>query len=148
MYWQKRFDREDPNANLEKLIKEIFEENKGIYGYRRIQLTLKELGMKVNQKKIRRIVRKLGLKGMKFTHKSRKYNSYKGTIGRIAKNLIHRRFYTSIPHQKLTIDTSEFKYYEPDQNGKPVIKKLYLDPFLDMYNGEILSYRISKAPNA
>lgn len=148
MYWQKRFDREDPNANLEKLIKEIFEENKGNYGYRRIQLALKERGMKVNQKKIRRIMRKLGLKGTKFTHKSRKYNSYKGTIGRIAKNLIHRRFYTSIPHQKLTTDTSEFKYYEPDQNGKPVIKKLYLDPFLDMYNGEILSYRISKTPNA
>ncbi len=51
MYWQKRFDREDPNANLEKLIKEIFEENKGNYGYRRIQLALKERGMKVNQKK-------------------------------------------------------------------------------------------------
>lgn len=28
------------------------------------------------------------------------------------------------------------------------IKKLYLDPFLDMFNGEILSYGISKAPSA
>ena len=29
-----------------------------------------------------------------------------------------------------------------------IIKKLYLDPFMDMYNGEILSYGISKSPSA
>ncbi len=28
------------------------------------------------------------------------------------------------------------------------IKKLYLDPFLDMFNGEILSYSISQVPSA
>lgn len=93
-------------------------------------------------------MRKLGLKCTKFTHKSRKYNSYKETIGRLAKNRIHHRFYTSIPHQKITTDTSEFKYYEGDNSEKVSIKKLYLDPFLDMYNGEVLSYRISKQPNA
>ncbi|MBK2003293.1 IS3 family transposase, partial [Listeria ivanovii subsp. londoniensis] len=39
-------------------------------------------------------------------------------------------------------------YYERDKNKQLVIKKLYLDPFLDMFNGEILSYRISERPNA
>ncbi len=29
-----------------------------------------------------------------------------------------------------------------------MIKKAYLDPYLDMFNGEILSYRLSKNPNA
>jgi transposase InsO family protein len=29
-----------------------------------------------------------------------------------------------------------------------VIKKLYLDPFLDMFNGEILSYSITQIPSA
>lgn len=29
-----------------------------------------------------------------------------------------------------------------------IIKKLYFDPFMDMYNGEILSYSISKQPPA
>ena len=28
------------------------------------------------------------------------------------------------------------------------IKKLYLDPFLDMFNGEVLSYSISKSPSS
>ncbi|HBI2078054.1 TPA: IS3 family transposase [Enterococcus faecalis] len=148
MYWQKRFDRENPNEELEILINKIFEENNGNYGYRRIQYALMERGLKVNQKKIRRIMRKLGLKSVKFTQKSRKYNSYKGTVGQLAKNRIHRRFYTSIPHQKITTDTTEFKYYKREKNGKTSIKKLYLDPFLDMFNGEIISYRISKNPNA
>ncbi|MGX6994313.1 hypothetical protein [Vagococcus penaei] len=30
----------------------------------------------------------------------------------LAKNRIHRRFHTSIPHQKFTTDMAEFKYYE------------------------------------
>ncbi len=57
----------------------------------------------------------------------------------MAKNRIHRRFKTNVVHQKITTDTTEFKYYEFDDKGKMIIKKLYLDPFMDMYNGEILS---------
>ncbi|MFC3632464.1 IS3 family transposase [Enterococcus rivorum] len=148
MYWQKRLNRENPEEKLEETIKKIFEENNGNYGYRRIQIALNQLGLKVNQKKIRRIMRKLGLKGLKFTRKSRKYSSYKGTVGRVAKNLIHRRFVTTVPHQKITTDTSEFKYYEQGENGNPVIRKLYLDAFLDLFNGEILSYRMAEKPTA
>lgn len=44
-----------------------------------------------------------------FTKKSRKYNSYKGTVGKITKNLICLRFKTSVPHQKITTYTTEFK---------------------------------------
>ena len=68
----------------------------------------------------------------------------KGNVGKIAPNRINRRFNTSVPHQKITTDTTEFKYYEIDNKGRMVIKKLYLDPFLDMFNGEVLSYGISK----
>lgn len=93
-------------------------------------------------------MRKLGLKGTKFIRKSRKYNSYKGSVGYGEKKRLHRRFYTLVPHQKLTTDTSEFKYYERNQSGNIQLKKLYLDSFLDLFNGEILSYCISKQPNA
>lgn len=102
----------------------------------------------VNKKKVQRIVQKLNLQVTSFTHKSRKYNSYKGKIGKIAQNRINRRFHTSISHQKITTDTSEFKYYQVDEKGKMTIKKLYLDPFMDMFNGEILSFAISQKPCA
>ncbi len=49
-----------------------------------------------------------------------------------------RRFKTNIPHQKITTDTTEFKYYEVDSKGHMTTHKLYLDPFLDMCNGELL----------
>lgn len=60
------------------------------------------------------------------------------------KNRIHRRFYTSVCHQKITTDTPEFKYFEVDTNGVIRQKKLYLDPFMDLYNSEILSYKVSE----
>ncbi len=44
--------------------------------------------------------------------------------------------------RKIATDTSEFKYYEVDKSGNMQVKKLYLNPFLDMFNGEIISYSI------
>ncbi|MEG3007486.1 MAG: IS3 family transposase, partial [Oscillospiraceae bacterium] len=105
-------------------------------------------GIKINKKKVQRLVQKLGLQVKSYTRKSRKYSSYKGVVGRIAKNRVNRRFNTSIVHQKITTDTTEFKYYEFDNNGIIVTKKMYLDPFLDMFNGEIISYSITKTPSA
>ena len=71
-----------------------------------------------------RIVQKLNLQVTSFTRKSRKYSSYKGKVGKISPNRMNRRFNTNIPHQKITTDTSEFKYYEVDQKGRMLIKKL------------------------
>ncbi|TKW60355.1 MAG: IS3 family transposase, partial [Gemella sp.] len=146
MYWQKRFDRVNPDKEIEEKILEIRKNNKD-YGYRRIYGALRNLGYIINKKKVQRIIQKLGLQVTSFTRKSRKYNSYKGKIGKTAKNRIRRRFNTNIPHQKITTDTTEFKYYEVSERGKLVVKKLYLDPFMDMYNSEILSYSLSTQPN-
>lgn len=148
MYWQKRFDEPSPDEEIERLIKEIVDKHKGNYGYRRIDMELRKRGYIVNHKKILRITNKLGITCKSYTRKSRKMSTYKGTIGKIAKNLIQRRFHTNIPYQKLTTDTTEFKYYTIDSNGKMIIKKAYLDPFMDLFNGEILSFRVSEKPNA
>ncbi|MBP3817309.1 MAG: IS3 family transposase [Butyrivibrio sp.] len=146
MYWQKRFDRENPDKVLEETILAIRECNKD-YGYRRIVGELHNQGIKVNKKKVQRIMQKLGLQVTSFTRKSRKYSSYKGKVGTVAPNRIKRRFNTHIPHQKITTDTTELKYYEVDTKGHMTMHKLYLDPFMDMCNGEILSFGIDKHPS-
>jgi transposase InsO family protein len=46
------------------------------------------------------------------------------------------------------IEVSRNTYFETDTNGIIRQKKLYLDPFMDLYNNEILSYRVSERPNA
>ena len=147
MYWQKRFDREDPDAELLQIMRDIREEHKD-YGYRRIHGELRKQGIEVNKKRVHRIVQKYGMQVTSFTRKSRRFSTYKGVVGRIAPNRVNRRFNTSVPHQKITTDTTEFKYYEPDDKGRVSIKKLYLDPFMDMWNLEILSYGISDRPSA
>ena len=126
MYWQKRFDRENPDKELEEKILEIRENNKD-YGYRRIWGELMNQGFKINKKKVQRIIQKLNLQVTSFTRKSRKYTSYKGKVGTVAPNRIHRRFKTHIPYQKITTDTTEFKYYEVDAKGHMTMHKCYLD---------------------
>ncbi len=102
----------------------------------------------LTKRKCKGLCRSMVFQVTSYIRKNRRYNSYKGKVGRIALNKIHRRFRTTIPHQKITTDTTEFKYYEVDEKGHMVIKNLYLDPFLDMFNREILSCGISKTPSA
>ncbi|WP_240403163.1 IS3 family transposase, partial [Lactobacillus iners] len=118
------------------------------YGYRRVVGELRNQGYCVTKKKVQRIMQKLALQVTSFTRKSRKYSSYKGKVGTVAPNRIRRRFNTYIPHQKITTDTTEFKYYEINAKGQMTMHKLYLDPFMDMCNCEIISYGIDRHPSA
>ena len=80
MYWQKRFDRENPDQEIEEKILGIRKEHKD-YRYRRIFGELRNQGYSINKKKVQRIVQKLGLQVMSYTRKSRKYSSYRGKVG-------------------------------------------------------------------
>ncbi len=79
---------------------------------------------------------KIGLKPIK--RKRRKYSSYKGTVGKIANNLINRDFKADKPNEKWYTDVTEFNL-----RGE----KCYLSPILDGYNQEIISYNTSTSPN-
>ncbi len=76
-----------------------------------------------------------------FNRQKRKYNSYKGTVGRIAANRLHRRFKTDRPYQKLVADVSEFRYGSMSQS-----ERVYLEPILDLFSGEVLAFNISNHP--
>ena len=117
-------------------IREIFEDAKTNYGYRRVTLELKNDGSKVNHKKVKRLMSKMGLFGKRM--KKRRYNSYEGVIGKVAGNLIKRDFESDTPMKKCFTDVTEFRIGD---------EKLYLSPTLDAYNREIVGYSISKRPN-
>lgn len=129
--------QEDPNEAWKALILEIFEKHEGRYGYRRIHTELKALGHKINHKKVQRIMMEINLKCVKFVRKSR-YKSYKGTVGKVAKNRLNRRFNTPYALQKLVTDVTEFKCTNNE--------KLYLSPIMDLFNGEIIGFSMSKRP--
>ena len=121
------------DKELEDLIQAIFEEHKERYGYRRITIELRARGYKVNHKRVLRIMRQLGLQCLKFTNRSRRYNSYKGPVGKVAKNKINLRFMTPHPLQKLVTDITEFKCLNDE--------KLYLSPIMDLYNQALVLHK-------
>ena len=135
-YTLSKADKDDKNKEIITKIKEIFINNKERYDYRRITLELRNQGYNVNHKKVYRIMVKLGLKSLK--RNKRKYSSYKGTVGKIADNLIKRNFNSDKPNEKWYTDVTEFNL-----RGE----KCYLSPILDRFNGEIISYNTSKSPN-
>ncbi|RDW16445.1 IS3 family transposase [Oceanobacillus chungangensis] len=137
-YHVKSFGRKDSDKELKEIIIDLFKKFHERYGNKRITNELKKLGHQINHKKVYRIMRELGLKCVKFMRKSRKYNSYKGKVGKVAKNRLSRRFSTPIPLQKLVTDITEFKCLGEE--------KLYLNPILDLYNGEIIAFEIKKRP--
>lgn len=97
--WRRR-----PHIEPKTRITELFKQFHERYGYKRITNELKKLGYVVNHKKVYRLMQALGLKCVKFMRKSRRYNSYKGNVGKVAKNRLSRQFNTSVPLQKLVID--------------------------------------------
>ncbi|MEZ7728184.1 IS3 family transposase, partial [Gemella sp. 27098_8_155] len=87
------------NEPVLKEIKIIFTENKGLYGVRRVHNELINRGFKVNHKRVQSLMHKEGLKGKR---PKERYHSYKGTIGKVANNIINRDFSTTAPLQKWT----------------------------------------------
>ena len=124
----------DKYTELKDVIRQIFSENRGRYGYRRITLELHNRGYYINHKTVQKLMKQCGLK---CEIRRRKYRSYKGEVGKVAPNIISRNFKADKPNQKWTTDVTEFAIKD---------QKIYLSPILDMFNGEIVSYSISRHP--
>lgn len=135
-YYYLKQKGKDKYAKEKQEILEIYNANKGRYGYRRICAVLKVKGYTINHKTVQKLMKMLNLRGKQS--KNGKYHSYKGTVGKVADNLLHRDFHANKPFEKLTTDVTEFKIGD---------EKVYLSPVLDMYNREIISYSISTNPN-
>ena len=129
----KKMNRPDPDADLKAEIQGIYDEHEGRYGYRRIQDELSNRGRKVNHKKVQR----MKVLGLKCIVRMKKYKSYKGTVGKIADNILDRNFKADAPNEKWVTDITEFKLFG---------EKLYLSPVLDLFNGEIITYTIGSRP--
>lgn len=96
-YHLKNMDKPDKYLVVKAEIDRIFHENKRRYGYRRITLELKKNGRVINHKTVYRLMKELNLI---CKVRMKKYKSYKGTIGKIAPNVINRDFKAEKPNEK------------------------------------------------
>ena len=127
----------EKETELERLIKAEFTRNKGRYGVRRIAASLRGKGHPINHKVVQRIMKKLGLKG-KTAKKRRKYSSFMGEVGKVADNLLQRKFRVNTPNKVFVTDVTEFSL----EWGK-----VYLSPVMDLYNRQIIGYDIARHPD-
>ena len=134
-YSLKNLKKDDKYKKLKAEIQLIFNENKGRYGYRRITLELRNRGFNINHKTVQKLMKILNL--ISIVRPKRKYSSYKGTIGKVADNLLNREFSSDRPNQKWVTDVTEFKVNN---------EKLYLSPIIDLFNGEVISFNLSRHP--
>lgn len=137
-YHLKQLEKPDKDQELKAEIQSIFIEHKGNYGYRRINLELRNRGYLVNHKRVQRLMKALNLQAK--MRQKRKYSSHKGDVGKKAENLIQRQFEGSKTMEKCYTDVTEFAIPASTQ-------KLYLSPVLDGFNSEIIAYNLSTSPN-
>ncbi|AIM38506.1 integrase [Sphingobacterium sp. ML3W] len=134
-YYLKDDNRQDRYIHIKEAIKNTYLVHKGRYGYRRITLSIRKDGYRINHKTVYRLMGDLGLKS---SIRVKKYRSYRGEHGKIAQNIIERNFKAVKPFQKWSTDVTEFRVRD---------KKLYLSPIIDLFNQEIISYNLSDRPN-
>lgn len=120
-------------------IKQIIESSKSSYGYRRVTMALRNRGRHINHKRVYRLMKEHALKCWKFHRRNRSYSSYKGNVGKIAKNDLNRQFNVNQPNKVWVTDVTEFRVAD---------RKLYLSPILDLFNSEIVSFSLSQRPTS
>lgn len=136
-YQEKSLHADDKYLALREKVKQLFHDNRDIFGYRKIHLLLRKEGIVVSEKVIRRIMKQDSLV-VKQRHK-RKYNSYKGEITPAVENIVNRDFHANKPNQKWLTDITEFSI----KAGK-----VYLSPIIDCLDGMPISWTIGTSPNA
>jgi transposase InsO family protein len=133
-YHEKSSKLEDKYSDLKQQIKAIYHQHKGRYGYRRITLALKNMGLVINHKCVQKLMQSMKLKSrIRIT----KYRSYRGQVGRVADNVLQRQFESNQPNQNWVTDVTEFNV-----RGE----KLYLSPIMDLFNGEIIAFQMERRP--
>ena len=133
-YYAKLRIEPDKYSEVKEQITNIYHENHGRYGYRRITQELHNRRYGLNHKTVQRLMKALGLI---CRVRMKKYRSYKGEVGKIAPDLLGRDFEATAPNQKWVTDVTEFSLFG---------QKLYLSSILDLFSRDIVSYTLSARP--
>ena len=138
-YCRAKLRAKDKHAQLRIDIRRIFDGAGGTRGYRYVHNELREGGVVVSEKVVRRLMAEEGCK-VAYLKRKRRYNSYKGEISDAPPNLVRRNFHADAPNKLWLTDITEFKL--------PSEEKAYLSPIIDCYDGLVVAWRIGRRPNA
>ena len=129
--------RPDKDSGLLELVREAFENGKRRYGYKRVHLELKSMGVRASAKRVMRLTARHGLAPL--FKSAKRYGSYKGEPAKAPKNLVNRDFHAERPNMLWVTDLTEFSI---------PAGKAYLSPVIDCYDGLPVAWTIGTSPNA
>ena len=132
--WDAARKMPDKYAKTKELIKQIYEQHQGRYGYRRIAFALHAHDIYLHPNTVRRLMVSLELKS---TQRIKRYRAYKGNVGVVAPDCLQRDFKAEAPNQKWVTDVTEVKV--GDEKG-------YLSTVKDLCTREIVAYEQSSRP--
>ncbi len=122
---------------LLRKIKRIYNQYNGTYGAKRIAQVLKAQNVIVNHKKVTRLMKEANLKAKVRIPKSTSENKLQAT-GYVYPNHIQRDFHAIHPNTKWVTDITEIMVDNV---------KLYISAIMDLFNREIIAFKISNSPN-
>lgn len=126
----------DENIILEN-IREIYKSSRGLYGSPRIYQELRRRGIKINKKRVVRIMRQYGIRAK--TKKKYKVTTNSNHSYPVARNLIGQNFKTSGINK---VWASDITYIWTKEGW------LYLSCILDLYSRMIVGWQISQRQNS
>lgn len=130
-------NRDKENKIISNEIIKVYEEVKGIYGYRRLTLNInKNLKSNYNHKRVYRLMKTMNLSSV-IRKKRKKYIHSTPQI--TAENLLNREFTAEKANEKWLTDVTEFKLTDG--------KKVYLSAILDLGDNSIVSYVLGTSNN-
>jgi putative transposase len=134
-YRRGRPDRPDRYKDVRPLLRESFATAYRAYGYRRLRMQLRiEHGVAVSGKTVRRLMREEGCTCVVRRRKRRQPAGRAPHPANVfAPNLLNRDFAATEPNQKWVTDVTQFT---------AAGELLFLSPLIDLFNGEVLSYRL------
>jgi putative transposase len=127
---ERRMERENKDGDLKGHILAIHHAHP-YYGYKRVCVALRREGLIVNQKKVRRLMRELGIRSA--IRKRRPFYGRKSSV--VFSNLLNQDFNASRPMEKLATDITYIRV------GNSFV---YLSAAIDLYNNEVVAWSMSK----
>lgn len=134
----------DKYVNVKKLIMEIAQNyvvrDRYTAGYRRIQKKLDQRNAHLAGETVRKLMAQLKVQVAIYNqNRNGKYSSYRGTVGKTAKNLLERKFDETQPYKVIHTDITQTQLANQ--------QKVYISVMVDEGTKEVLACQISDHPN-
>ena len=133
----KREEKRRRDAELAKQVRCVFDENRQVYGYRKMWEALLQKGLELSAYRVRKIMRENGM----YSAVVKKFKPSKGgkADGRYLDNLLNQNFSVSGPNMVWAGDITYIK---------TKLGFLYLAVVIDLFNKEVIGYSIGRQIDA